>query len=104
MDWMTLVSAVVTAIAGSSVLTVWIQSRFAKKKSAADAKRVEADASAVLVDAMLRWQTTLTSRIAELEKIIADQNVKIAQLEAKVGTKCSHLSFQSSVDTGSTSP
>jgi hypothetical protein len=79
-----LIATVVAGILGSSVLTQLFASYFAKKKTEAEANKVDADAASTLVDSMLKWQETLTQRINALETAVLDKDKIILELRRRI--------------------
>ncbi len=72
----------VGAVASSQVLVTYLQGKFNKNK-------VGAESAQILVDQVMKWASSLTSRIdkleaelAEKDKIICDLRERIVQLEA----------------------
>lgn len=89
------------AMFGSNVALRVVDGWFMRKKTQQEADKVETDAASVLMESVLKWQSTLTERINSLEAglaechtehaakdaIITDLKVRVAHLEAqKVST------------------
>lgn len=85
------IATIIGSVLGSSVLGQIISVWFQKRKTEAEAGKTDADAASTLVDSMLKWQQTLTDRIAALEtashekdKIISELRQRVADLEAEI--------------------
>lgn len=72
-----IIATIVSAVLGSTVLSTLITGFFAKKKT-------DADAATMTVDSILKWATTLTSRIDALERALKEKDDLIAELKARV--------------------
>lgn len=84
MDTVSVVGTIVGSVFGSQVLATLAQGWFLKKKSEAEAHKTDADAASTLVQSMLQWQTTLTTRIATLEQLLKDKDTIIEELRSRI--------------------
>lgn len=84
------IATIVGTVAGSSFLATFAQKWFDRTKTKADANKTDAEAADVLVDSLLKWQSTLTARIDALEKTIALRDREIGELKTQIAELGAH--------------
>lgn len=67
----------ITAIVGSAAVSTGVSAWFSRKKTTADA-------SMVLVDATLKWASSMADRIALLEKHLSEREEVIEELQIRI--------------------
>lgn len=83
MDYQSL-TAIVATVMGSQVLTTIAQGYFNRRKESAEAEKTTVDSAQILVDQVMKWATSLTSRIEKLEAELMHKDQQIADLKAHI--------------------